>query len=103
MSSRNAYLSPEQREAAPAVYRALQLAERLYSAGERSAEKLRHAMMEILEAEALLQPAYASIAGLEDLTELDTVDCPALVSLAVRIGTTRLIDNTILPPGQEIQ
>jgi pantoate--beta-alanine ligase len=102
MSSRNAYLSPEEREAATALHRALQRAETLYANGERNAEALREAMTEILEGEPLARPAYVSVADAEDLTELETVDRKALVSLAVRIGKTRLIDNTVLPPGQEL-
>jgi pantoate--beta-alanine ligase len=102
MSSRNAYLSPEEREVAPALYRSLQLAEKLYADGERNAEILRTAIMEVLEAETLLRPEYVSVADPADLTELDSIDGEALVSLAVRVGTTRLIDNTVLPPGESL-
>jgi len=99
MSSRNAYLSPEERRAATALHRSLQLAKRLWNKGERSSEKLRSAMTELLSAEPLLQPEYISIADPETLEELEAVDRRALVSLAVRIGRTRLIDNILFPPS----
>jgi pantoate--beta-alanine ligase len=100
MSSRNTYLSPAERAAAPALRCALDLAETLYADGERSAERLRRAMMELLEAEALLQPEYVSVANPTNLQEVDTIDGRVLVSLAARLGKTRLIDNTVLPPGE---
>ncbi len=102
MSSRNAYLSPEEREAAAILYRSLQHAESLYANGERDASKLRGEMERLLRTEPLARPDYVSVADAEDLTELETVDRKALVSLAVRIGKTRLIDNTILPPGEDL-
>lgn len=102
MSSRNTYLSPKERSAAPLSYRSLQLAEHLYTAGERSAETIRTEMMTLLGTEALLEPVYVSIADIESLAELERIDRPALVSLAVRIGKTRLIDNVMLPPQYEI-
>lgn len=99
MSSRNAYLSPEERRAATALHRSLQLAKRLWNEGERSSEKFRSAMTELLSAEPLLQPEYISIADPETLEELEAVNRRALVSLAVRIGRTRLIDNVLFPPS----
>jgi pantoate--beta-alanine ligase len=102
MSSRNTYLSPEEREAATALSRSLRRAEDLYLSGERNPEKLRHAMTKLLEAEALLQLEYVSVADPQDLTELDSIDGRALVSLAVRLGATRLIDNVVLPPGEPL-
>jgi pantoate--beta-alanine ligase len=100
MSSRNAYLTAEEREAATALCRSLRHAEDLFAGGERNVGNLRHAMMEILEAEALLQPIYVSIADVPALEELETVDRKALVSLAARVGKARLIDNVVLPPGE---
>ena len=100
MSSRNAYLTPEQRAVAPVLRRCLDRVEILYSEGERNGETLRQAMREILQAEPLALPDYVSVADLDTLHELDRIDGKALVSLAVRIGATRLIDNTVLPPGQ---
>ncbi len=102
MSSRNVYLSSQERPAAAVLYRCLQQAEALYVAGERDAETIRGAMRTMLAEEPLAQPEYVSIAAVEELVELDTIDRKALVSLAVRIGTTRLIDNTVLPPGEQL-
>jgi len=97
LSSRNVYLSPEERRSATVLYRALQRARTLYEAGERDAEALRRAMREVLAGEPrVTQVDYVSVADSETLEELQRVDRPALVSLAVRIGRTRLIDNLTL-------
>ena len=96
MSSRNAYLSPEQRRAAPVVYAALQAAQAKYNDGVRQAGTVREAMHRVLAAEPLAQPDYVSVADPDTLAELELIDGPALASLAVRIGTTRLIDNVVL-------
>ena len=98
MSSRNAYLSPAERMAAPALYRALCLARHRFERGDADAAATRRAMeASIREAAPMARPDYVSIADAETLDELETIDRPALVSLAVRIGTTRLIDNILLP------
>ena len=97
LSSRNAYLSPAQRQAAPVLYRALELARRCYDDGQRDAEALRGRMRGLIAAEPLAGIDYVSVADAETLEELETVERPALVSLAVRIGKTRLIDNILLP------
>jgi len=97
MSSRNVYLSAEQRRAATALYRALSAAGARYAAGERDAEALRQDMRAVLEAEPLAAPEYVSVADVLTLRELDHVGAAgALCSLAVRFGTTRLIDNMLL-------
>jgi pantoate--beta-alanine ligase len=97
MSSRNVYLSAEQRRAAAVVYRALSAAGARYAAGERDAEALRQAMRAMLAAEPLADPEYVSVADAQTLRELDQVGAAgALCSLAVRFGTTRLIDNLLL-------
>jgi pantoate--beta-alanine ligase len=96
MSSRNVHLSPTQRAAAPVIRRALLAARSRREAGERSAEALRSAMREILAEEPLANLDYVSVADASTLAELDTVDGPALLSMAVRFGSTRLIDNELL-------
>ena len=96
MSSRNTYLNPEQRRAATILYRALTLAERLFNQGERSADAIRGEMLNLLRQEPLASVDYVSIADNDTLEELRTVQTPALVSIAVKIGTTRLIDNIVL-------
>jgi pantoate--beta-alanine ligase len=96
LSSRNALLTPEGRAASPAIRRALLAALARYEAGERSADALRDAMWEVLTAEPLAQPEYVSVASLDPeqgLEELQVVDGPALLSMAVRFGEIRLIDN----------
>jgi pantoate--beta-alanine ligase len=97
MSSRNARLTPAARAAAPVVHRALLDARARYEAGERSAESLRAVMRATLAAEPLADVDYVSVADDGSLQELDTVDRPALLSLAVRFGDVRLIDNEQLP------
>ena len=96
MSSRNAYLSPAERRAAPVLHDSLRAALELYDDGVRQAAALREAMNRVLAAEPLAEPDYVSVADPDTLAELELVDGPALASLAVRIGTTRLIDNVVL-------
>jgi pantoate--beta-alanine ligase len=93
LSSRNVHLSPDERAAAPVLRRALLAAAARWKDGERSAERLREAMRETLVEEPLARPDYVSVADGTTLAELDRVAGPALLSLAVRIGNTRLIDN----------
>jgi pantoate--beta-alanine ligase len=97
MSSRNARLTPAARAAAPAVRRALLQARARYEAGERSADALRAVMRDVLASEPLAAIDYVSVADDATLTELDVVDRPALLSLAVRFEDVRLIDNEPLP------
>ena len=96
MSSRNAYLSAEQRTAAPVLFRALSAAATAYAAGERDAEGLRQLMAEIIDAETLARRQYVSCADPATLQELDGPIQRALLSMAVYIGKTRLIDNLLL-------
>ncbi|HEU0168335.1 MAG TPA: pantoate--beta-alanine ligase [Chloroflexota bacterium] len=96
MSSRNVRLSPSEREAALVLSRALRAAEALYEDGAREAQRLRDAMRAELAREPLAKPDYVSVADLDTLRELDTIDRRALVSLAVRVGPVRLIDNVTL-------
>ena len=96
MSSRNTYLNAEERRAAIVLYRALTLAQELYSQGETDAQRLRREMTALILREPLAEIDYGSVANADTLDELDTVTPPALVSLAIRIGRTRLIDNAVL-------
>ena len=96
MSSRNTYLNPEQRRAAVVLYQALGLAQKLWSQGETDAQTIRRQMTDLIQKQPLANIDYVSIANAETLDELDRVNPPALVSLAVRIGKTRLIDNLVL-------
>ena len=93
LSSRNVHLTPEQRAAAPVIHRALLAARRRWEVGERSAEALRTTVREVLADEPLAELEYVSCADAATLDELALVDGPALLSVAVRFGPTRLIDN----------
>ncbi len=100
MSSRNTYLQPEERRAAVVLYGALSAARNAYENGEQSAEALRATMQDYLAAEPRARTEYVSIAAPDTLQELERVDRNALLSMAVRIGQTRLIDNFILRDGK---
>jgi pantoate--beta-alanine ligase len=93
LSSRNVHLSAAERAAAPVLHQALVAARERWQAGERSADALRSVMRSEIGLEPLADPEYVSVADATTLAELDQVDGPALLSLAVRFGTTRLIDN----------
>jgi pantoate--beta-alanine ligase len=93
MSSRNVYLTPEQRLAAPVLYRALCAARDAWLAGEHDGERLRQIMRRVLAREPLAQVEYVSAADPQTLTELGDAGQGVLLSTAVRIGRARLIDN----------
>ena len=97
LSSRNANLADEPRKAAAALFRALTAGEVAWANGERSGDELRTAMLSVLSREPLIEVEYVSAADPVTFEELDVVDGPALLSLAVRVGGTRLIDNIALP------
>lgn len=96
LSSRNVYLTEEERRAAPMLYRSLCRVRELWRQGERDAEALRQEMVRIISAEPLAQLEYVSIADAATLEELERVDRAAMVSLAARFGRARLIDNITL-------
>ncbi len=102
MSSRNTYLSEPERDAAPALRRSLDLAEALWRRGERDANTIRDRMLELLASFPLIRPEYVSVADPCNLEELEGIGEKALVSLAAWLGETRLIDNTVLPPGMPL-
>ena len=96
MSSRNVYLDPEQRKAATVLYRSLSAAKEVYESGERGAEKLRQIMKDVIASEPLAQMQYVSCADYDTLEELEKVTGKTLLSMAVFLGKTRLIDNFVL-------
>ena len=99
MSSRNAYLSSEERQAALVLPRALELARTIVECeGVRDAGKLKEALLDCIRREPLARIDYVALTDYETLEELTTIDRSALLLLAVRIGSTRLIDNTPLTP-----
>ena len=99
LSSRNAYLTPEQRQAAPVVYRALRAAESLWQAGERDAGRLRVAALAVLQGEPLVESVdYVGVVDGDTMAEVDVVadGGRAMAATAVRVGAVRLIDNVVL-------
>ncbi|KAL1503151.1 hypothetical protein AB1Y20_011213 [Prymnesium parvum] len=103
MSSRNIYLDAKQRQVAPTVYRALCAMRDLHRAGERDAAALREAGMQVLAKEPLLIPEYISLSSCRDGEEVQNLPTPGspfapetMAAIAVKLGTTRLIDNIIL-------
>ncbi len=96
MSSRNTYLNPEERQAALVLSKSLAAAKSAYEKGERNAGILRALMEGIINAEPLARLEYVSCADYVSLEELEIVSGKALLSMAVYIRTTRLIDNLVL-------
>jgi pantoate--beta-alanine ligase len=98
MSSRNVYLSPEQRVGAAVLHRALNAAAAAYASRERAPYALRQAMMYTIMDESLAEPDYISVADAATLQELDAPSKhPLLISLTVKFGRTHLLDNMLLP------
>lgn len=93
LSSRNTYLSPEERQAALVLKKSLDLAEKLIREGERDAVKIKQKMVELISAEPLARIDYVEIVDLKTLESINRLDQEALVALAVFVGKTRLIDN----------
>ena len=98
MSSRNAYLDPQERKAALCLYRALRGAEEIVRRGERRAAAIVAGARGEIAREALARIEYVSLCDPESLREIDLLQDAALLALAVRIGKARLIDNMILKP-----
>ena len=99
MSSRNAYLTDEEREAAPVVYRALCAAESLWNAGERDAGRLRTAALDLLRGEPLVSGVdYVSVVDAETMAWVGIANDTrrAMIATAVRLGSVRLIDNVVV-------
>ncbi len=96
MSSRNVYLTPEQRQQAPALYQSLLLAQTLWFQGEKNAATIRQKRSDFIRQQPLAVIDYISIASNETLEELETVTPPTLISLVVKFGKTRLLDNIVL-------
>jgi pantoate--beta-alanine ligase len=99
LSSRNRYLSTEERAAAAAIPRARAAAREALAAGTTKSEELTAAARSVLEAEPLLRVDYVQVVSPDSLTELSGVQSEALLLLAVYCGETRLIDNELLSVG----
>jgi pantoate--beta-alanine ligase len=96
MSSRNTYLKPEERQAATVLFRSLSVAKATYDKGERDAETLRQTMKDIINAEPLAKLQYVSCSDYDTLEELEVATGKTMLSLAVYVGKTRLIDNFVI-------
>jgi len=96
LSSRNAYLTPEERRAATVLYRSLHQTEARYRAGERSGKALRRVLLECLASESLVRVDYAAVVDPDSLLPLSKTEGRALVAVAAWVGRTRLIDNVML-------
>ena len=96
MSSRNTYLSPEERKAATILYRALKRGEELVLTGERNPEKLKLILEEYIKTEPRAQIDYIEVRSVPDLKPMEKIQGKFIIALAVYIGKTRLIDNFIL-------
>lgn len=96
LSSRNAYLNPDERRAAAALYRSLETARNRICAGERSPEQILNAMRETLRREPMLRPDYVEIVDAETLAPMSVLRGQCLILMAVRAGQTRLIDNALV-------
>ncbi len=99
MSSRNAYLTPAERAAAPAIYAALRAGVAALGAGERSARAVRRAIEARLRRAPLLRPEYVDLVDLRDLLPHDRIPQDVLIAVAARLGRARLIDNVIVRLG----
>ena len=100
LSSRNTYLDPAQRKAATVLYRALTAAKDQFDAGLHNGDRLRVVMRDTLAQEPLAKVEYVSAADPDTLLELDQVKDRLLLSMAVRVGRTRLIDNFLFENGE---
>ncbi|MGQ9462110.1 MAG: pantoate--beta-alanine ligase [Candidatus Fervidibacter sp.] len=96
MSSRNTYLSPDERKAATILYRSLKTANDLFKDGERNAARLKAKVWEVLATESLVRPQYVEIVDAETLEPISTVDRPSVILLAAFVGQARLIDEWML-------
>jgi pantoate--beta-alanine ligase len=99
LSSRNRYLTPEQRSHATVLFRALETARRLIEGGERGADRIREVMSELIRQTPGAELDYVAVVDHETLQALTRIQGVVLVALAVKFGTTRLIDNMILKPS----
>jgi pantoate--beta-alanine ligase len=96
MSSRNTYLSKEERKAALSLDRSLNQAKKMYKEGIRDARKIEEEVKQIIREERLAEIEYIKICDKDTLDDIDEIDQKALLALAVKIRKTRLIDNCIL-------
>jgi pantoate--beta-alanine ligase len=102
MSSRNRYLSAEQRRQALAIWRGLETAGKMARSGEHHAEALLHAVRTVLQQEPALREDYVALVDPDTLLPVASIERGGLLAVAVHVGTTRLIDNILLPAGSAL-
>jgi pantoate--beta-alanine ligase len=95
MSSRNTYLSPDERKAALSLYRSLQMANESLQKGERKVDRILREMYEILRSEPLVRIDYVQICDAHTLQDVDRIEGDVVIALAAYLGKTRLIDNLV--------
>ena len=98
MSSRNVYLSPQERKEATVLYQSLNLAKQMLKRGVKDANKIKRKLKTVISQKKKAKIDYIEIVDLEDLRPVNKIDKPVLLALAVWFGKARLIDNTILKP-----
>ena len=101
ISSRNEYLSTEERQIAPVLYRALRVARQRIGDGDRDPLLPKNAALKVLEFEPLVRVEYIEIVNPEDMQAVDEIAGPVRVAAAIRIGDTRLIDNVLCEPSNK--
>jgi pantoate--beta-alanine ligase len=99
LSSRNAYLSADQRKTALSLSKGLAAAEAAVTAGERDAARIVSAARALIEAEPGARIDYVELRDADELSSVTTLSRPAVLAMAVFVGTTRLIDNRVLRPA----
>jgi pantoate--beta-alanine ligase len=96
LSSRNQYLNPEQRKAAPALYRALQEGEKVVRGGEKDSARVRETALKVLRQEPSIKVEYLEIVDPEEIQPVTTIEGPVRIAAAIWLGSTRLIDNVVV-------
>ena len=99
LSSRNKYLTPDERKAALCLFRSLMRAKELFRQGERKTEEILSEVMSIIKAEQLAEIDYVKICDVKTLKDIEQINQETVLALAVKIGKTRLIDNIVLNPS----
>lgn len=99
MSSRNTYLSPEERKAALVLAKALKIAQEMVDNKVRASAEIEQAMRAEIETESLVELEYLELCDPRSLTEVARIEGDTLIAIAAKVGKTRLIDNTVVRPG----
>lgn len=100
MSSRNSYLTPEQRRSALSLYRSLIEGRKLVKSGIKNSSRIIDSASKLINSHKETDIDYISICDPETLVEMEIIDRPAIMALAVKVGKTRLIDNMMLNPSE---